>query len=171
MPTIELISIGCPKIPELPRYDSFAYTAETELRSHGALFQSVFDTLTGVVVHLANKDMEGHEDGPWFAGKIMDWQGGGTITPPPFGVGFDEEIMEDQDDTALVFLPETLLDVRDLMQRLLAASPEKRILFSTDYQFGSNRRECGEIAFSRCFDLHAQHKLRYNHLRYLRADG
>lgn len=169
MPTIELISIGCPKIPELPRYDSFAYIAETELRSHRDLFQSVFDTLTGIIVHLANKDMEGHEDGGWFAGKIMDWLGGGTITIPLLEV--NEEIMDGQEDETLLFLPDTLLDVRDLMQRLLAASPEKRIVFSTDYQFGGKRRECGEITLSRFFDLHAKQKLRYNHLWFIKVDG
>jgi len=148
MPTIEFISIGCQKPPELPRYQSFAFYAETELRSHRGLFQSVFDSLSGVIVHLANKDMEGHEDGCWFAGKIMDWQ----------------------EDEVLVFRPDTLLDVRDLMQRLIAASPQRRITFSTDYQFGSDRRECGEIAFSRLFELHARHELRYNQLWYVNPD-
>jgi hypothetical protein len=148
VPTIELISIGCLKTPDLPRYDSFAYIADTKLRSHRALFQSVFDTLSGVIVHLANKDMEGHEDGCWFGGKIMDWE----------------------EDEALVFLPDTLLDVRDLMQRLIAASPRHRITFSTDYQFGSERCECGEIAFSRFFELHGRHELRYNQLWYVKPD-
>lgn len=149
MPTIELISIGCTKIPDLPRYDSFAYFAETKLNSHRNLFQAVFDSLTGVIVHLANKNMEGREDGYWFAGKIMDWQ----------------------EDDALVFLPDTLLDVRDLMKRLLAASPQKQIVFSTDYQFGNERCECGEITLSHFFDLHAKQKLRYNNLWYIKADG
>jgi len=153
VPTIELISIGCPEKPALPRYDGFAFIVEKELRSHRGLFQSVFDTLNGVIVHLANKDMEGYEDGCWFAGMIMDWQ------------------EDETEDEALVFLPDTLLDVRDLMQRLLAASPEHRITFSTDYQFGSERRECGEILFSRFFDLHARRELRYNHLWYVKPDS
>jgi hypothetical protein len=149
VPTIELISIGCPTVPVLPRYDSFAYIAEAELRSHRGLFQPVFDTLRGVIVHLANKSMEGHEDGCWFAGMIMDWD----------------------DDEALVFLPDTLLDVRDLMLRLLAVSPQQRIIFSTDYQFGSERQECGEITLSRLFELHGSKALRYNQLWYVTKDG
>ena len=149
MPTIEMISIGCKQPPDLPRYDSFAYYAEPKLQSHRGLFQSVFDSLSGIIVHLANKDMEGHEDGCWFAGKIMDWQ---------------------RDDNALIFLPDTLLDVRDLMQRLIAASPQRHITFSTDYQFGGRRRECGEITFSQFFDLHARRKVRYNRFWYVTPD-
>lgn len=149
MPTIELISVGCPNIPELPRYDSFAYIAEAELRSHRNLFQGVFDSLTGVIVHLANKHMEGHEDECWFAGMIMDWH----------------------EDETLLFLPDTLLDVWDLMKHLLEASPQNRITFSTDYQFGSERREYGEISLSQFFDLHARHELRYNHMWHIKPDA
>ena len=149
MPTIELISIGCPKVPELPKYPSFAYIADTELVTHRSLFQNIFDSLTGVIVHLANKSFEGEEDGGWFAGMIMDWE----------------------DDDALVFLPETRLDVSDLMQRLIAASPERRITFSTDYQFGGERQEGGEITFSEFFRLHDERALRYNRFWYVRPDA
>ena len=118
VPTIESISIGCPKIPELPKYPSFAYIAETELKTQRSLFQNVFDTLTGVIVHLANKEFEREEEGCWFAGMLMEWD----------------------DDDALVFCAEARGDVADLMQRLIAASPEKRITFSTDYQFGGDKQ-------------------------------
>jgi hypothetical protein len=149
MPTVELISIGCPKVPELPKYSSFAYIAETELVTHRSLFQNVFDSLTGVIVHLANKEFEGEEDGGWFAGMIMDWD----------------------DSDALVFLPDSRRDVADLMQRLIAVSPERRITFSTDYQFGGDRQECGEITFSEFFRLHDEHALRYNRFWYVRPDA
>ena len=55
MPTVELISIGCLEIPELPKYPSFAYIADMELVCHRGLFQNIFDSLTGGMVHLANK--------------------------------------------------------------------------------------------------------------------
>ena len=149
MPTIELISIGCSRVPDLPRYESFAYIAETKLTSHRNLFQSVFDSLSGVIVHLANKDFESEPEGLWFAGRVMEWK----------------------DDNALMFLPDSLLDVRDLMKRLLKVSPEKRIVFSTDYQFGGKRREHGEISFAKFFDLHTRRQLRYNSLYFIRADS
>jgi len=149
VPTIELISSGCPTIPDLPRYDSFAYIAEIKLVSHRSLFQSVFDSLRGVIVHLANKQYESEPEGCWFAGMIMEWK----------------------DDDALMFLPDSLLDVRDLMKRLLKVSPENRIVFSTDYQFGGNRRERGEISFAKFFDLHTRRQLRYNSLYFIQADS
>jgi len=68
VPTIELISIGCQRVPKLPKYRSFAHIVDTKLESHRGLFQHVFDSLTGVIVHLANKSFEGKEDCGWFAG-------------------------------------------------------------------------------------------------------
>lgn len=148
MPTIELISIGCPKVPKLPKYPSFAYIAEANLVTHRSLFQNVFDSLTGVIVHLANKSFEGEEGGGWFAGQIMNWD----------------------DADSLYFLPETRRDIIDLMQRLIAASPEHRITFSTDYQFGGDRKECGEINILEFFRLHDARKLRYNRFWYIRPN-
>lgn len=149
MPTIELISIGCRKVPALPKYPSFAYIADTDLVTHRGLFQNLFDSLTGAIVHLANKGFEGNEDGGWFAGLIMDWG----------------------DDGALIFLPETRRDVADLMERLIAASPQRRITFSTDYQFGGDRKECGEVSLSEFFRLHDQRALRYNTFWYVHPDS
>lgn len=148
MPTIEIVSIGCPQIPDLPRYPSLAYIAETTLQSHRELFQSVFDSLSGVIVHLANKELEGEEDRIWFAGRLMNWE----------------------DDEALVFLPDAHSDVTDLMQHLIAASPHHRIIFSTDYQFGGERQECGETTLTDFFDLHDRQALRYNTLYFVKPD-
>lgn len=100
-------------------------------------------------MHLANKDFESEPEGPWFAGMIMEWE----------------------DDNALMFLPDSLLDVRDLMKRLMKASPKKQIVFSTDYQFGGKRREHREISFVKFFDLHTHRRLRYNKLYFIRADS
>ena len=116
--------------------------------SHRSLFQHIFDSLSGVIVHLANKDFEGDDDGFWFAGQIMDWSS----------------------DDALVFLPDTRRDIADLMQRLLAASPRHEVVFSTDYQFGGDMREHRLISVSEFFDLHDRFMLRYNHLWRIRPN-
>lgn len=136
-------------MPDLPKYSSFAYIAETKLVSHRSLFQNVFDSLTGVIVHLANKSLEGDKDGGWFAGMIMDWT----------------------DDDSLIFLPETRRDIAELMQRLIDASPEQQITFSTDYQFGGDRQECGKLTLKEFFGLHDEHALRYNRLWHLKSNG
>ena len=153
MPTIELICIGCSHVPPLPRYPSFAYQAEPRLISHRALFQHVLDRLTGVIVHLANNDLEGDTE-VWFAGKIMDWSETDTN-----GV------------QVLIFLPETWTDLKDLMRRLLDASPQHRIMFSTDYQFGGKAMECGEVSLTEFFCRHDSGKLRYNTLFFIRQDA
>lgn len=148
MPTIELISVGCREVPQLPCYNSFAYKAETKLITHRSLFQGIFDTLDGIIVHLANKDCEGEKYYGWFAGDIMHWE---------------------ESNSPLVFLPDALADIRNLMIRLLAASPSGTLIFSTDYQFGGDRTIAGEIGFDDFFRLHGKKALRYNTLYYLKS--
>lgn len=141
MPTLELISIDCPEIPVLPAYPTFAYRMEKELRSHRSLFQPAFDELSGVIVHLANKELEG-TNSRWFAGMLMDWYS----------------------TNALVFQTEVRDDVADLMQRLLDASPVGQVTFSSDYQFGGCGQETREVSLRDFFRLHDRHALRYNTL-------
>ncbi len=146
MPTIEIISIDCPVIPELPKYSSFAYIIESVLESHRGLFQEVFDKLSGVIVHLGNKELEHNKDGYWFAGHLMDWE-------------YD----------AIVFNSDSRKDIIDLMEKLIKLSPQQRIIFSTDYQFGGTEQECGEVTISDFIRLHDEEKLRYNTLWYIRS--
>lgn len=148
MPAIELISIDCPEAPPLPRYPSFACRAASDLVSRRGLFQPVFDNMHGVMVNLANKELEGSKS-TCYAGTVMDWPC----------------------DDALLFRSETRDDVRDLMQRLLDASPQHRVAFAAEYQFGGEKCECGEISLSEFFQLHDRHALRYNCLWYVRSDG
>ena len=147
MPTIELISIDCPEAPPLPRYPSFACRADAALVSRRGLFQPVFDSMHGVMVQLANKELENAKS-CWYAGTVMDWPC----------------------DDALIFRSETRDDVMDLMRLLLQASPQHRLAFATEYQFGGEKRECGEISLSEFFNLHDRHALRYNTLWYVRPD-
>lgn len=100
------------------------------------------------MVHLANKELEGSKNG-WYAGTVVDWPC----------------------DDAMLFRSETRDDVMDLMQRLLEASPQGRLAFATEYQFGGEKKECGEISLSEFFRLHDRHALRYNCLWYVRSDG
>jgi hypothetical protein len=143
---MEIIVVDCPEIPVLPSYASFTYSAEKKLVSHRLLFQSVFDRWQGVILHLANKECEGR-GGFWFASDLMDWG----------------------EDDALVFRPEARVDVIDLLQRLLSASPAGHLIFATDYQFGTERKECGEATIEEFFALHDRRELRYNTIWYLRA--
>lgn len=158
MPTIELASIGCTQPPDLPSYSSFSCLLENKLLSHRSLFQTVFDGLSGIMVHLANKQRETTKSGFWFAADLIDWNESGHDP-------------QHEESTTLIFLPDALLDIRDLMQRLLAASPQRLITFSTDYQFGGISHENGAISLSQFFNLHATRKLHFNHLWHVHPDS
>jgi hypothetical protein len=109
----------------------------------------VFDSLSGIIIHLGNKELEEKKSGFWFAGSLMDWNYG----------------------EALVFLPNSRQEVADLMLKLIMLSPQKRITFSSDYQFGSSRQECGGVTLSQFLKLHDQKRLRYNSIWYICSDA
>lgn len=143
MPTIEIISIGCQKVPTLPRFRGFAYQTEDKLVSHRGLFQSILDKSNGVIVHLANKSFEG-TDGFWFAGDLINW---------------------DSND-ALQFRKQQSRDVRRLMETLLASSPTGEIIFLTDYQFGPSRKKVERklLTLDRFWKMHDAGTIRFNAL-------
>ena len=136
MPTIELVSLSCSRVPKIPRYRSFGWLADAKLDSHRTLFQSLFDEQRGVIFHLGNKEQEQNPNGYWFAGMVMDWEKAKTV-----------------------FFPQDAFDeFQDLLSRLLRASPEKRVIFSTDYQFGGRRAVFGEIRLKTFLTMHATQK-------------
>ncbi len=92
MPTIEIISVNATKIPKLPKFSSFAYIAEDQLISHRGLFQDVLNKEKGIIVHLANKDLEGEEEGGWFAGLLMEWGNEDEESEP---IKFEKHRLED----------------------------------------------------------------------------
>ncbi len=125
MPTIELVSIGAPSELDLPKYESFDYCYECRLEGHRGLFQHRFDQLEGVILHLGNQGQEGGDG--WFAGMLMNW---------------------DREDHSLVFQPHVSSEVRDLLLRLLEASPSGDVTFSSDYQFGPEDPTENEVQLS-----------------------
>ncbi len=191
MPTIEIVSIGCPQKPKLPKYPTFAYKMEKKLRSHRALFQHVFDLHTGVIVHLANRDIEAG----WFAGELLDWSVTQAIREHREALLhdivrvvrsansenaqfealdahlYDGITVPAADEMVLLFSPEVRTEVFDLLLRLLDASPEHRITFSTDCQSGGKARECDEVSLSEFSFRLEQRMVRMNELYFIRADG
>jgi hypothetical protein len=149
MPTIEIISIGASSVPDLPRFDGFAFIAEPGAISHRGLFQDELDKETGIIVHLGNKAFEGKEDGPWFAGALMEWD----------------------DNDSVVFESHRFPDVVDLLKSMLEVSPKDEVIFLTDYQFGPEKRTINNeaITISEFIDFHQQKRLRYNTLYRLKG--
>ena len=63
----------------------------------------------------------------------------------------------------LEFDPRFEAAVRDLLQLLIQASPEKRLVFTTDWQFGPRRlTRGGELTVSEFWQWHAKRSLRLN---------
>lgn len=141
MPTVEIVCLRASGIPDLPRYESFAYIIEPEPRSHRAHFQPDFDSASGPIVHLGNKefqaDLDAGQPRGWFADTLFDFSNEGELYLPVYDpdLGDDQWFGEDQDYGARL-RPEVVPDVHDLLTRLVAHSSERGVFFSTDYQFG-----------------------------------
>ncbi|MEO1131456.1 MAG: hypothetical protein AAFX40_01985 [Cyanobacteria bacterium J06639_1] len=143
MPTIEMISIGASWPLQLPSYSGFAYQSEREIVSHRSLFQSILDELEGVIVHLANKNLEKHR-GFWFTGRLMDWE---------------------QEDNVMRFKQDVLPQVVSLMHQLIQYSPTSDLIFLTDYQFGGQRQVIESLmSASEFLRLHDENQLNFNTL-------
>ena len=137
MPTVEIVSIDCRAMPKLPTFVSFDLRVDAEPRPHRALFRRVYARLRGVMVHLGNKGAD--PDGFWFASDVIDWRGEEVQLPT---VRADAPLPQwwGEDQAMLFRFNEgAASEVRELMERMIAVSPVKQVVFATDYQFGPSR--------------------------------
>ena len=145
MPSIEIICVGQAKpidFFDLP----LAVAAEDSLISHRSpapLFQADFDELSGCIYHLGNPRLRDPDaPGPYIASELLTtwWK-------------------------VIHFKPEFVPPVRRILQELLAASPEGRLLFTSDYQFGpSVYRYARPIGLETFWKRHDTKRLRANSL-------
>jgi hypothetical protein len=127
------------------------------LRSHRepSRFQKDFGQLGGCIYHLGNPacDDPGYE-GMYFAYELLS-----------------ERCREAPTPRFLEFAPQYLPAVVDLLAILLAGSPARVVVFTTDWQFGpkSSRRyrTIREGTFWRC---HRERRLHLNALYHIRPD-
>ncbi len=134
MPTIELVCLSGQRAPELPHYQTFCYRTEQAPQSHRALFQADFDRASGPIVHLGNKDFE-HKPFFW-ASDLIKWSDDPVEIPlidPDQG---ENQWWGEDQSYAFRFRPEVVPELQDLLSKLLDHSPERGVLFTTDYQFG-----------------------------------
>jgi hypothetical protein len=133
MPTIELISVTCPEIPVLPDFKTFSLEVESVVQSHRGLFQAKFDEISGVIVHLANKDAGGKFGGS--AGDLIDWDENQFLTLPEA----DDTWNGEDQISEFRFKSSIIGDLRTLIMILIELSPHKEVWFSTDIQFGPSK--------------------------------
>lgn len=139
MPSVEIVCVGQPE-PTAFEDMPFRIDAENRLlsqRTPSPLFQADFDTLNGCIYHLIKQSK-----GACTAVELLDaWWG------------------------ELQFKPEYIPHLHRILSELLASSPEGKVLFTSDYQFGPKRRRYKRpISLDKFWTLHAAGKLWANAL-------
>lgn len=145
MPSVEIVCIGQPE-PSIFEEMPFRIDAENKLisqRTPSPLFKSDFDALNGCIYHLIKQSR-----GACTAVDLLDewWE-------------------------AIRFKPEYVPYVQQILASLLASSPEGRVLFTSDYQYGPDeRRYKRPICVSKFWALHTAGNVRANALYMLIPD-
>lgn len=157
MPSIELISVEQHEPSVLPKLP-FAVRSEPVLLSHRepSLFQRDFERLRGCIYHLGSPfcDDPGYE-GPFFAYELLSERCRDSI-PPRF----------------LEFAPEYLPAIFDLVGLLLAASPARLVVFTTDWQAGPvSSRRYRQITERTFWQRHSKRQLHLNALYHIRPNA
>jgi len=125
MPTIEIISINSNGL-DLNQDDyDVAIIEKNKLVSHRGLFYDSLLKQQGTIIHIGNPDFKTDKDTGFFAGKIIDWS-------------FES-------DTKFQFRKEYKEDIKRLLKTAIEKSPEHKIYFLTDYQFGPETKEFKKV--------------------------
>ena len=117
MPTIEIVCLEQKEPLDFPNI-SFAVEAENEVISHRGLFYEEFKKLDGCIYHLGSPDVRRRINGAFYAAELLDWK------------------VEALEGGRLKFSPQFIGDIQQMFNTLLEASPQHRLIFSSDYQFG-----------------------------------
>ena len=149
MPSIEIICIGQAS-PLALRSLSFAVEAESRLLSHRGprpRFQHDFDQLKGCIYHLGNPSLRvAPTAGAFLAYELLS-EASREAEPPSF----------------LEFAAEHEADANKVLAILLQASPDGRLLFTSDWQFGPpGSRRCEPVALPEFWRLHEERALLLN---------
>jgi hypothetical protein len=125
-----------------------AIESGTELKSHRvprSLFAGDFAGLKGCIYHIGNPDLKTRRTGRIF---------------------FAYDLLSDQARSAsrfLEFSPDFSPAIHQLLESLIESSPVRRLLFTSDWQFGPRRTYRSPImTLDEFWSLHSSRKLRLN---------
>jgi hypothetical protein len=148
MPSIEIACIGLDTLLEPPT-TSFALIFEAGLKSHRSpdpRFQRDFDELSGSLYHLGNPQFAGTNTGAFLAYDVLS-----------------EASRHAEPTSFLEFAPEHRDSARKLLSWLLQISPEGRLLFTSDWQFGpEGSHRFPPTSLAEFWRLHNAHELQLN---------
>ena len=142
LPSVEIICVGQAEPTRFSKVP-LAVEAETELRSHRtqpSLFQADFDELQGCIYHLGSprlRQPQFRKDAAYTAADLCtEWW------------------------DYLHFKPKYVPHVQHILGALLVASPERRLLWTSDYQFGPRRKRYARpISLSSFWRRHERRQL------------
>jgi|SRR5579863_3931525 len=148
MPSIELACID-QSIPIDFSNLAFAVESENRVRSHRELFTSILNQLNGCIYHLGNPDLKHDDEGRiFFAYDLLSRRCKDEL--PASFLEFDNSYTS---------------SIKDMFVELLDASPAKKLVFLTDWQFGPTTVTIGgELSFDKFWKMHDALELRLNGL-------
>ncbi len=137
MPTIEIASINSTGL-DLNQDDyEIAIIEENKLESHRGLFYDFLLKQNGTIIHLGNPDFKTDKDGGYFAGQIIDWDfDDPDIDKKRKGLKSNEDNSYANQDFNFQFRLEYKDEINRILKSAFDSSPENKIYFLTDYQFG-----------------------------------
>jgi hypothetical protein len=155
MPSIEIFCVGLTASEPLPE-TSFAVICDRSRQSHRGptpRFQADFDRLEGVLYHLGNPELAADPDGPFFAYDILSDASRGA-DPSSF----------------LELAPAHVVSARRLLDCLFRSSPAKRLIFTSDWQFGPPwTRRFELLSLDEFWQLHDSRQLLLNSAYFIEA--
>jgi len=135
MPTIEIVSINSTDLKLNQADFDVAIIEENKLESHRGLFYGFLSNQKGVIIHIGNPDFKEDKEGGFFAGQIVDWS---FESEEELFIDSDTETVNQEEvpQQRFKFLDKYKPDVDRLLQASMKGSPNFKIYFLTDYQFG-----------------------------------
>ena len=149
MPSIEIV---CVRQNNFTRFSNlpFAIRSENKLESHRSspLFKKDFDKLKGCIYHLGCPHLKYKRTGAFEAFDLLSKK------------------CQKQDETIfLEFKNKFVPDIKRILIKLLKNSPDSKVIFTSDYQFSSNKpKRIKDLNLSEFWELHKSKKLLFNTL-------
>jgi hypothetical protein len=170
MPTIEIVSLGASFLGVNESDFSVAVIEERELISHRGMFYHFLKKHNGTIIHIGNPEFRTDKNSGFYAGNLIDW----NFKPGYIVFGDDGETLSvdfdgNEDDGNFRFIEQYKADIDSLLNIAIENSPERKVFFLTDYQFGPQQEKI-ETGFTirRLWDLHDNQGIRFNTLYEIR---
>jgi len=137
MPTIEIASVNSTGLNLNQDDFDIAIIEESKLVSHRGLFYNFLLQQKGTIIHIGNPSFKTDKDGGYFAGGIIDWDfGDSDFDKKRKGLKSNQENSYANQDFYFQFRQEYKDDINRILQTAIDNSPDNKVYFLTDYQFG-----------------------------------